>query len=100
MIPVCHIRNIEVLINHFLTDPNSRGEQNAIYFATFKLGSSTFYVENVGAKAERKTVKNYLAITVQKLITNGELDISQFKHMKQIKTNKIIVIINKKTGAI
>lgn len=69
------VDGISVTAGYFLTDPNSSGEQNAIYYAAFKLGSSTVYVENAGAKAEREAVKNDLAEVVQKLIANGELDI-------------------------
>lgn len=50
--------------------------QNAIYYATFKLGDSTVYVENAGAKTESETVKNDLATIIQELINNGALDLS------------------------
>lgn len=46
-------------------------EQNAIYYATFRLGDSTVYVENAGAKAESERVKNELSIIIQKMIDNG-----------------------------
>ena len=72
------VDGILVTAGYFLTDPNSSGEQTAIYYATFEIGNSTVYVENAGAKAERETVKNDLATVVQKLIANGELDTSQF----------------------
>lgn len=72
------VDGVSVTAGYFLTDPNSKGEQTAIYFATFELGSSTVYIENAGAKAESENVKNDLAIVVQKLIANGELDITQF----------------------
>lgn len=72
------VDGVSVTAGYFITDPNSSGEQTAIYFAIFELGNSTFYVENAGAKAESETVKNDLAEVVQKLIANGELDITQF----------------------
>lgn len=71
------IDGVSITAGYFLTDANSKGEQTAIYYATFKLGSSTIYVENSGAKAERKTVKTDLAVAIQELIANGELDTAQ-----------------------
>lgn len=71
------VDGVSVIAGYYLTDPNSRGEQTAIYFATFELGSSTVYVENAGARAEREKVKNDLAAVVQELINNGEPDTSQ-----------------------
>ena len=53
-------------------------EQNVIYYATFKLGDSTVYVENAGAKTESESVKNDLATIIQELINNGALDLSSF----------------------
>lgn len=72
------VNSVPVRAGYFVTDPNSRGVQTAIYFATFTLGNSTFYVENAGTKAARETVKNELAAVVQALIANGVLDTTQF----------------------
>lgn len=70
------VNGTSVTAGYFVTDPNSNGEQNAIYYATFKLGDSTIYVENAGAKTESKTIKNDLATIIQELINNGALDLS------------------------
>ena len=67
-----------VTAGYFVTDRNSVGEQNVIYYATFKLGDSTVYVENAGAKTESESVKNDLATIIQELINNGALDLSSF----------------------
>lgn len=75
---VTKVDGVSVTAGYFLTDPNSREEQTVIYYATFELGSSTVYVENAGAKAESETVKNNLAAVIQKLIGNGELDLTSF----------------------
>ena len=72
------VSGVCVTAGYFLTDANSSGQRTAIYFATFELGGDTFYVENAGLKAQRETVKNDLAAAVQKLIANGELDITPF----------------------
>jgi len=70
------VNGTSVTAGYFVTDPNSNGEQNAIYYATFKLGDSTIYVENAGAKTESETIKNDLATIIQELINNGALDLS------------------------
>ena len=69
-------KGTSVTAGYFVTDPNSNGEQNAIYYATFKLGDSTIYVENAGAKTESETIKNDLDTIIQELINNGALDLS------------------------
>ena len=61
-----------------MTDPNSRGEQNAIYYAAFEMSGCTVYLENAGAKADSKATKNQLAEVVQTLAENGELDLSSY----------------------
>lgn len=74
------VGGVPVTAGYFLTDANSRGEQTAIYFASFTLGSSSFYVESAGARAESDILKNDLAAVVEKLIASGALDIDQFRH--------------------
>ncbi len=51
------VNGTSVTAGYFVTDRNSVGEQNVIYYATFKLGDSTVYVENAGAKTESESVK-------------------------------------------
>ena len=75
---VSEINGITIVAGYFVTDRNSVGEQNVIYYATFKLGDSTVYVENAGAKTESESVKNDLATIIQELINNGALDLSSF----------------------
>ena len=72
------VNGTSVTAGYFVTDRNSVGEQNVIYYATFKLGDSTVYVENAGAKTESESVKNDLATIIQELINNGALDLSSF----------------------
>lgn len=72
------VNGTSVIAGYFVTDRNSVGEQNIIYYATFKLGDSTVYVENAGAKTESESVKNDLATIIQELINNGALDLSSF----------------------
>lgn len=51
--------------------------KTAIYYATFKLGESTVYIEYAGAKDESENVKNEIADTIQKLIALRELNLNQ-----------------------
>ena len=70
------VNGTSVTAGYFVTDRNSVGAQNAIYYAAFKLGDSMIYVENAGAKTESEAVKNDLAAIIQKLINNGAPDLS------------------------
>lgn len=70
------VNGTSVIAGYFVTDRNSVGEQNIIYYATFKLGDSTVYVENAGKKSESENVKNDLSTIIQELINNGALDLN------------------------
>ncbi len=70
------VNGTSVVAGYFETDLNSVGEQNVIYYATFKLGDGTVYVENAGKKSESENVKNDLAAIIQEMINNGALDLS------------------------
>ncbi len=72
------INGTGITAGYFVTDPNSKGEQNAIYYATFELGSCKIYLENSGTKDNSEATKNQLAEVIQKLIENGELDLTSF----------------------
>lgn len=72
------VNGTSVTAGYFITDPNSKGEQMAIYYATFKLGDCTVYVENAGAKDDSESVKNELAETVQELIDHGSFNLNPF----------------------
>lgn len=70
------INGTSIIAGYFITDPNSKGEQNAIYYAAFELSKCKVYLENAGTKDDRETTKNQLAEVLQKLIENGEPDLS------------------------
>lgn len=72
------INGITIAAGYFVTDPNSKGEQNAIYYATFEIDGCIVYLENAGTKAYSETTKKQLAEVIQKLIENGELDITPY----------------------
>ncbi len=66
------VDGVAVTAGRFLTDKNSRGERTAIYYASFHLGESTFYLENAGDYSAREAVKTELADVLQTLLKNGE----------------------------
>ncbi|MGN0547565.1 MAG: hypothetical protein ACI4I3_09550 [Acutalibacteraceae bacterium] len=76
------INGVSVTAGYFITDPNSRGERNAIYYAAFELGNSKFYLVNSGTKDDSEATKNQLAEVIQRLIENGEPDLSSFDNGK------------------
>lgn len=50
-------------------------KRNVIYYATFRLGECTVYLENSGARAESENIKNELAAVIGAMISNGTLDL-------------------------
>lgn len=52
--------------------------KNVIYYATFKLGDNTVYVEHAGDKEESETVRSEISYVIQKLIALEEINIAQF----------------------
>jgi len=72
------INGTAVTAGYFVSDPNSRGGRNVIYYASFELGSSRVYLENAGTIGNREAIKNELAKLIQKLTENGELDFADF----------------------
>ena len=76
------INGTSVTAGYCITDPNSRGERNAIYYAAFKLGNSKYYLENSGTKDDSEATKNQLTEIIQRMIENGEPDLSSFDNGK------------------
>lgn len=70
------INGINISTGYFVTGLNSKGEQNAIYYATLEIGNCKVYLENAGTKANSEATKNQLAEVIQTFLENGELDIS------------------------
>ncbi len=59
---------------YFITDKNSQGKRNIIYYAVLKLGSSKVYIENKGAAGKREAIKSELAEVIEKLADNSSMD--------------------------
>lgn len=74
------INGVSIVAGYFITEPNSNGEQSAIYYATFELGNCKIYLENAGTKGNSETTKNQLAEVIQKLIDNGEPDFTSLNN--------------------
>lgn len=53
--------------------------KTVIYYATFKLGESTVYIENAGKKDESETVKTEITSAIQDLIALGQIDLIGIK---------------------
>lgn len=70
------IKGVPVECGLFITDPNSRGEQTAIFYASFKLGDTNAFVELAGDKGEAEALSQRHAELVEQVIDNGELDFS------------------------
>ncbi len=72
------VNGVSIIAGYWITKPNSKGEQNVIYYAAFALGACKVYLENAGAKDEREAIKDQLAEVLQKVIENGEPDVAAF----------------------
>lgn len=66
------VNGVTVTAGYFLTDKNSKGIRNAIYYASFRLGNSTVYLENAGGESNKETVKQALGDVLFQLIEMGE----------------------------
>ena len=53
--------------------------QNVLYYAEFKLGENTVYIEHSGLKEENDTVKKEIADMIQRLTELGEIDLNIIK---------------------
>lgn len=76
------IDGISVVAGYWVTDPNSKGERNVIYYASFNIGKCKVYLENAGAKDDSEIIKNQLAEAIRQFIENGEPDISVYIESK------------------
>ncbi len=65
------INDVEMTAGYFITEPNSKGQQDAIYYAAFELAGWNIYLENAGAKENSEALKTELGIVIQKLTENA-----------------------------
>lgn len=69
-----NVNGISVEAGYLFGDANI-----VIYFAEFKLGESTVYIEHSGLKEENDTVKKEIADIIEKLTELGEIDLNIIK---------------------
>lgn len=74
-----NIEGIDVNAGYYLSKANSRGEKTATYYASFKTGENSIYIECSGDESEREALKTQLADILLKLINNGQFDLSQIE---------------------
>ena len=51
------VDGISVTAGYFESMPNSRGEVTVIYYASFKIGETSFYLENAGDKKDGESIR-------------------------------------------
>lgn len=74
---VSYVEGIPVNAGYFITSPNSKGERQVIYYASFTLGNNTVYVEHSGMKSDSEKVKNEITSVIQSLIELKEIDLAK-----------------------
>jgi len=67
-----------VTAGYFETEPNSKGEQNVIYFASFKLSGLSYYAELGGSEPESAALRDEFSSLIGTLIKEGAADLSIF----------------------
>lgn len=72
---VSEVNGVSVSAGYFITEANSQGNKNIIYFASFSLGDTTVYVQVGGAETESETIRNETAAIVEKLTQNIDIDL-------------------------
>ena len=73
------VAGIPVTTGYCITNPNSRGDQLAIFFGSFKIGNTNAYVECSGEKKEANEISKMTADLILQMIENGEPDFSSVK---------------------
>ncbi len=72
---VSNIMGIPVSAGFFITKPNSRGERNIIYFASFEMDGTGYYADLGGPLSEDDTLRREFSEVLAALIIDGPRDI-------------------------
>ena len=72
------VNGVSIAAGYFVTDPNSRGEQNVIYYGTFDIGKCRVYLENAGTKEDREAARDELAEIIQKMTESQAPDLAAY----------------------
>lgn len=70
------VAGVPVTAGYYITNPNSRGEQLAVFFGSFKIGNTNAYVECFGDKDKADEVSQTTAELIFQIIEKGEPDFS------------------------
>jgi len=71
---VSTINGLPVSAGYFITNKNSEGNRNIIYFASFTLDDISIYVELGGAEAESEAIRAEIASVIETIIQSGMPD--------------------------
>ena len=74
-----NVDGVPISAGYFITDPNSKGKRNIIYYATFKLGENTIYVEHAGLEENSKTIRNELTELIEELVKQKEIPLEKIE---------------------
>jgi hypothetical protein len=69
-----------VTAGYFETKPNSKGQRNIIYFASFNLSGLGYYVELRGGESESTALRDEFSLLIGLLIRGGAADLSVFNN--------------------
>lgn len=70
------ICGVPVSAGYFVTDKNSEGIRNIIYFASFTLNDISVYVELGGAEVENEIIRGNITSVIVTIIQNGGFNFS------------------------
>ena len=74
-----NVDGVPISAGYFITDPNSKGKRNIIYYATFKLGENTIFVEHAGLEENSKTIRNELTELIEELVKQKEIPLEKIE---------------------
>lgn len=69
---ISEIEGVEIEAGIYITDKNSKGEQNYIYYADFKIDDVAYYVEYSGKETDKEFFTNIIA----DIVLGGKADLS------------------------
>lgn len=70
---------VPINAGYFITDKNSKGKRNIIYYATFKLDENTLYVENAGSEDNSESIRNEIVEVIEKLVKLKEIKLDKIE---------------------
>jgi len=73
---ISEVNGVDVLAGYWVTDKNSRGEQNIIYLASYETNGVTVYIECGGSLERSDEIRKEIAFAIDTLTRNGALNIT------------------------